>query len=140
MKRFFYVYVLVSETDSSIHYTGMAQELAKRLGDHNRGHCPHTAKFKPWRLKTYVALSDSSRAGALERYLKSASGRAFVKSDFSLVVPLNAFARSEGVPARQSISNHGALQRKFRIEAQNSSDPLPSKTRVCLKEGNFLRS
>ena len=36
MKHFFYVYVLVSETDSSIHYTGMTQELAKRLGDHNR--------------------------------------------------------------------------------------------------------
>jgi putative endonuclease len=82
MKRFFYVYVLVSETDSSIHYTGMTQELAKRLGDHNRGHCPHTAKFKPWRIETAVAFASEEKARAFEKYLKSGSGREFARRHF----------------------------------------------------------
>jgi putative endonuclease len=31
------------------------------------------------RIKTYIALSDVQRAAEFERYLKSASGRAFLK-------------------------------------------------------------
>ena len=46
---------------------------------HNRGDVPHTSKWKPWRIKTYIALSDRERARSFETYLKSASGRAFVK-------------------------------------------------------------
>jgi predicted GIY-YIG superfamily endonuclease len=37
MKHFFYVYVLVSETDDARHYTGLTQNLRERLRDHNRG-------------------------------------------------------------------------------------------------------
>jgi predicted GIY-YIG superfamily endonuclease len=51
--------------------------VAARLRAHNSGHVPHTAKFKPWRVRTYLAFSDDTRAFAFERYLKSASGRAF---------------------------------------------------------------
>jgi len=39
----------------------------------------HTSKFAPWRVKTYIAFSDRAQALALERYLKTASGRAFAK-------------------------------------------------------------
>jgi hypothetical protein len=39
----------------------------------------HTAKWKPWRVKSYIAISDQVRAAELERYLKSASGRAMLK-------------------------------------------------------------
>jgi putative endonuclease len=42
-------------------------------GDESR----HTAKYKPWRLVSYVAFSDERKAIEFERYLKSASGRAF---------------------------------------------------------------
>jgi predicted GIY-YIG superfamily endonuclease len=38
---------------------------------------PHTSKYKPWRVKTYLSFSDESRAIAFEKYLKSPSGRAF---------------------------------------------------------------
>jgi predicted GIY-YIG superfamily endonuclease len=61
-------------------YTGLTDDLPKRLRTHNAGRVPHTAKWKPWRLKTYIAFSDRIRAAEFERYLKSASGRAFVKS------------------------------------------------------------
>jgi putative endonuclease len=46
---------------------------------HNAGDVAHTAKYKPWRLKTYTAFSDERRAMAFEKYLKSPSGRAFAK-------------------------------------------------------------
>jgi predicted GIY-YIG superfamily endonuclease len=40
---------------------------------------PHTSKYGPWRIKTYIAFNDEKQAIASERYLKSASGRAFAK-------------------------------------------------------------
>jgi putative endonuclease len=50
-----------------------------RLAKHNSGDVPHTAKYRPWRLKTYVAFLDEGQAFAFERYLKTASRRAFAK-------------------------------------------------------------
>ena len=79
MTKLFYVYILQSETEPQRFYTGFTHDLRTRLKQHNCGHIPHTAKWKPWQLKTYVALSNRDRAVRLERYLKSASGRAFVK-------------------------------------------------------------
>jgi putative endonuclease len=40
---------------------------------------PHTAKFRPWRIKTAIAFIEQERAIEFERYLKTASGRAFAK-------------------------------------------------------------
>jgi putative endonuclease len=82
MTKFFHVYILQSEADPQRFYTGLTDDLRQRLRAHNSGRVPHTAKWKPWRLKTYIALSDRIRAAKLERYLKSASGRAFVKRHF----------------------------------------------------------
>jgi predicted GIY-YIG superfamily endonuclease len=41
MQRLFFVYVLASTVDASIHYTGITRDLAARLYEHNRGAC-HT--------------------------------------------------------------------------------------------------
>jgi hypothetical protein len=46
------------------------------------GEVPHTSKYAPWQLKTYVAFSDEKKAHAFEKYLKSGSGRAFAKKRF----------------------------------------------------------
>jgi putative endonuclease len=59
--------------------TGLTDDLRIRLKRHNSGHVLDTAKWKPWRLKTYVGFSDRSQAVQFERYLKSSSGRAFLK-------------------------------------------------------------
>jgi hypothetical protein len=45
----------------------------------NSGQVPHTAKFRPWIVKTAIAFTERERAIHFERYLKSASGRAFAK-------------------------------------------------------------
>ena len=82
MQRFFYVYILVSEADTSIHYTGRADDLSARLRDHNRGKSLHTAKHKPWRIETAVAFTSEIKARAFEGYLKSGSGREFARRHF----------------------------------------------------------
>jgi putative endonuclease len=72
-----YVYLLQSIPFPEERYIGLTSNLKNRLNAHNGGQSPHTAKFKPWTLVTYVAFSDESQAVEFERYLKSGSGRAF---------------------------------------------------------------
>jgi len=72
-----YVYLLESIDHPEETYVGLTDDLKSRFAAHNAGHSSHTAKFKPWRLVTYIAFSDERKAVEFERYLKSASGRAF---------------------------------------------------------------
>jgi len=74
-----YVYLLESDADSDRRYVGLSTDLKQRLADHNSGKSPHTAKYKPWHLVTYVAFSNKTKAEKFERYLKSGSGHAFAK-------------------------------------------------------------
>lgn len=76
---FYYVYILQSEKDHNHFYTGFTKNLDIRLTYHNSGRCPHTSKFKPWRIKTAIAFTDREKALDFEKYLKTSSGRAFVK-------------------------------------------------------------
>lgn len=73
-----YVYILQS-VDCEHFYTGSTDDLKARLKSHNAGQVPHTSKYRPWRLKTYVGFNDEQQAIAFEKYLKSPSGRAFAK-------------------------------------------------------------
>ena len=74
----FYVYILHSE-DGAHFYVGITDDLRARLAKYNSGGVPHTSKHLPWRLKTYLAFSDRDQAQNFEKYLKTASGRAFAK-------------------------------------------------------------
>ena len=75
----FYVYLLRSESDPSQTYIGLTDDLKARLAKHEEGGSPHTAKYRPWTLVTYMAFSSRDQAAAFETYLKSGSGRAFAK-------------------------------------------------------------
>jgi predicted GIY-YIG superfamily endonuclease len=72
-----YVYLLESVTVPGQRYIGITADLKRRLIEHNAGKSPHTSKFAPWRIVTYVAFSNESKAASFERYLKSGSGHAF---------------------------------------------------------------
>ena len=72
-----YVYLLESIKFSNEKYIGLTSNVEDRVKAHNDGQSIHTAKFKPWRLVTYVAFSDEKKAIEFEKYLKTASGRAF---------------------------------------------------------------
>ena len=74
-----YVYILQSLSGEHF-YTGVTGDLVARLSKHNSGEVAHTSKFKPWRIKSYIAFTDEVRAVAFEKYLKSGSGRAFAKA------------------------------------------------------------
>jgi predicted GIY-YIG superfamily endonuclease len=79
MKDFAYVYILESLAVAGGFYVGLTDDLAARLSKHNSGGVPHTARLKPWRIKIALAFRDRTKAAAFEKYLKSASGRAFAK-------------------------------------------------------------
>ena len=74
-----YVYLLASARSIDRRYLGVTTDLRRRLAEHNSSKSPHTAKFVPWRLVTYVAFSGEQRAADFERYLKSGSGHAFAR-------------------------------------------------------------
>jgi predicted GIY-YIG superfamily endonuclease len=74
-----YVYLLESQALSGQRYVGVTSDLKQRLAEHNAGKSPHTSKYVPWRLVTYVAFSDREKAAVFERYLKSGSGHAFAR-------------------------------------------------------------
>jgi putative endonuclease len=72
-----YVYLLQSISHPNQRYIGLTGDVKKRLTTHNAGQSPHTSKYRPWKLVTYIAFGDETKAAAFEKYLKSGSGRAF---------------------------------------------------------------
>ncbi|MCG3183504.1 MAG: hypothetical protein ICCCNLDF_01607 [Planctomycetes bacterium] len=78
----FYVYVMRSIASPNQVYTGITENLPQRISDHNQGKSTHTNKFKPWECIVAIRFSDEQRARAFERYLKTGSGRAFLKRHF----------------------------------------------------------
>ena len=76
---YYYVYILQSDKYPSRYYTGFTEDLETRLKDHNSGKNTHTAKYKPWHIKTALSFNDREKALVFEAYLKSPSGRAFAK-------------------------------------------------------------
>jgi len=71
------VYLLQSLSFPNQTCIGLTDDLRARLSARNKGRSPHTDKYKPWRLVTYLAFSEERKAVEFERYLKSSSGRAF---------------------------------------------------------------
>ncbi len=74
-----YVYILQSLAGEHF-YTGITDDLDARLSRHNSGAVTHTSKFRPRLIKSHVAFAGEARAIALEKYLKSGSGRPFAKA------------------------------------------------------------
>jgi predicted GIY-YIG superfamily endonuclease len=77
-----YTYILKTITQPEHHYIGSTTNLKHRLEAHNSGKCPHTSKYKPWKIKNAIWFDDAEKAIAFERYLKSGSGRTFAKRHF----------------------------------------------------------
>ncbi len=74
-----YVYLIESVHDHQQHYVGQTHDLKARLAGHNSGDSPHTARFRPWHLVCYLGFAADKRSLAFERYLKSGSGKTFLK-------------------------------------------------------------
>jgi putative endonuclease len=79
VKGFTYLYILRSIVPPDHYYVGLTANLSERLNQHNRGAVPHTGKCSLWEIKTALSFRDPRQALTFERYLKSASRRAFAK-------------------------------------------------------------
>jgi len=79
----FYTYILRSIDDPERHYIGHTEDLKARLAAHNAGKCRHSSKYSPWEIQAYFAFETEVVARNFERYLKTGSGRAFLKRHFT---------------------------------------------------------
>ncbi len=77
-----YVYIVESISVPGHFYIGYTEDLRERVRKHQPDVSSHSAKFRPWKLKTYIAFETKETAMRFERYLKSGSGRAFCKRHF----------------------------------------------------------
>jgi len=60
-------------------YIGCTSDLRERIERHKRGNVPATKDRRPVVLIAYFAFNDKYIAYNFERYLKSGSGRVFLK-------------------------------------------------------------
>lgn len=60
-------------------YVGCTNDLDDRISRHSKGQVPATAKRLPVKLITYITFQNKYTAYNFEKYLKSGSGRAFMK-------------------------------------------------------------
>jgi len=78
----FYVYILQSQSFPDKFYIGYTHDLKERLQTHNSDHNGYTARYQPWFVKAYFAINNEDKAKDFENYLKSQSGREFIKKHF----------------------------------------------------------
>jgi predicted GIY-YIG superfamily endonuclease len=81
----FYAYILESMEKPGELYRGHTDDLKRRVAEHNARKCPHTSKYKPWKVKFYAAFETFDLAQEFERYLKSGSGHAFANKHFFML-------------------------------------------------------
>ena len=74
------VYILKC-TDGT-YYTGCTSNLAERLNRHNKGQVNYTSSRLPIEVVITINFNNRHKAYDFESYLKSGSGRAFMKKRF----------------------------------------------------------
>ena len=58
----FYVYILQSINNPDSFYIGYTTDLKQRLKEHNSGQSAHTKKYRPWKIKNYIAFDNEQTA------------------------------------------------------------------------------
>jgi len=76
----YYTYILKSLKVPGAIYIGYTSDLKSRLASHN-SHQNHgyTKRNAPWEVESYIAFCEEGDAKRFEVYLKSNSGKAFMK-------------------------------------------------------------
>lgn len=76
----YYIYILKSLV-SKKSYVGYSMDVDARLAQHNKGESNFTNKYKPWTVIHTEMYETQEEATDRERYLKSRSGRRWLKSN-----------------------------------------------------------
>lgn len=64
------------------YYTGCTSDLKQRIEKHQKDYVPAIVGRLPIKLEFYIAFQDKHKAFNFEKYLKTGSGRAFIKKHF----------------------------------------------------------
>ena len=75
----YYVYIIKSELVPDKFYVGYSLDVKSRLIKHNEGGSIYTKDYKPWTLVFCSVFKEKHIALGFEKYLKSHSGRSFMK-------------------------------------------------------------
>lgn len=78
----YYVYILQSQKTKEL-YKGSAEDLRKRVVEHNAGKVTATKHATPWKLLYYEAFVSKTDARREELFLKSGKGRERIKYLFT---------------------------------------------------------
>lgn len=78
----FTVYVLKSKIAKKS-YVGFTNSIERRLREHNLGKHRYTKRFVPWKVIHAEKFNNFQEAVKREKYLKSTSGRRFLKKIFN---------------------------------------------------------
>ena len=78
----FYIYVLRSKYFRKS-YVGSTDDLFRRLKENNAGKNIYTNRYKPWEIIYKEAYKTHKLALDREKYLKTRSGRRFLKKIFN---------------------------------------------------------
>lgn len=78
MRKFYYIYVLLSEKDKKL-YTGYTENLKIRFEEHTKGYVRATKHRRPFTLVYSEACLDKKDALHREKYLKTHHGKSFIK-------------------------------------------------------------
>ncbi|MDP3093349.1 MAG: GIY-YIG nuclease family protein [bacterium] len=77
----FIVYLLKSDIANKS-YIGVTNDIKRRLEEHNSGKHAYTKRYMPWTIIYTEKFNNFIGARKREKYLKSASGRKFLKKIF----------------------------------------------------------
>lgn len=78
MEPMFFVYILHSQLDGKL-YTGYTSDLERRISEHNSGKVASTNNRRPLKLIYYEAYLSEDDAKGRELFLKSGSGKNYLK-------------------------------------------------------------
>ena len=78
--EFWYVYIL--KLSNGKIYTGCTSDITDRIQRHQNGYVNSTKSFLPVNLLYHGVFKDKYKAFEFEKYLKTGSGRAFIKRHF----------------------------------------------------------
>ena len=73
----FSVYVIYS-SDYNRRYTGLTNDVEKRVGQHNAKQNRSTKSYTPWKLILVESFETREEARRREKYLKSGIGREYI--------------------------------------------------------------
>ena len=72
----------ILKCNDGTYYTGCSSDMIDRLNRHNNGEVKYTSSRLPVDLILTISFNDKYKAYDFEHYLKSGSGRAFMKRRF----------------------------------------------------------